>query len=379
MSALPFILLVAATLAWVLIPFVPAIRELARPTDAEPLDAVGHDAGDLTIFAYGFRDYLSRQLPLSATLAPPAPPALQPSEEGGVPRAVGALIGNLGDGTPFMQLAGDAAALRDVEAEDGTIPCVVIAGAALALPGGETFLLELLARDAFQGGVGAVYRAVLGERDVSLGERSEVLRWVHAEGDLRVGGGSALDGRASAVGELVMGPGVTFRRVRAARVVAGGTHGSGGDIRSLPPTLPAVVTGTVKLPPGSRRERGHTRIMGDFAIPSGGALVGALVVMGHLTVGEGARIGGSVKVHGDCTLGADVVVDGAIVSRGSVTTGSQCHVRGSIAAERGVTVGGGSWIGGPETPASVSAEDVVLMGGTQVFGAVTARQGGRVG
>lgn len=377
MSALPFFLLVAATLAWVLLPLVPAIRELMRPTDAEPLDAVGYDAGDLTIFAYGFRDYLSRQLPPSATLAPPA---LQPSGEGEAPRGAGALlIGNLGDGTPFVQLAGDAAALRDVEADDGTIPCVVIAGAALALPGGETFLLEVLARDTFQGGVGAVYRAVLGERDVSLGERSEVLRWVHAEGDLRVGGGSALDGRASAVGELVMGPGVTFRRVRAARIVAGDAHGSGDDMRSDPPTFPAVVTGTVKLPPGTRRERGHTRIVGDFAIPSGGALVGALVVMGHLTVGEGARIGGSVKVHGDCALGADVVVDGTIVSRGSVTTGGQCHVRGSIAAERSVTVGGGSWIGGPDAPASVSAEAVVLMGGAQVFGAVTARQEGRVG
>lgn len=388
MNVLPFLLLVAATAGWVLLPLVPAIRELVRPTDAEPLDAVGHDAGDLTIFADGFRDYLARQLPPSAWLPPSvlrppgegeegrAPEGVGAAGAGGVPGGAGALVGSLGDGTPFVQLTGDATALRDVEAADGMIPRVVIASGALATPGGETFLLELLARDTFRGGAGAVYRAVLGERDVSLGDRSEVLRWAHAAGDLRVGRGSALHGRASAVGRLLMGPGVTFRRVRATRVVA--WDGGGDDVLSDPPTIPAIVTGTVKLPPGARRERGYTRIAGDLAIPPGGALVGSLVVMGDLTVGDGGRIGGSVKVHGDCTLGDDVLVDGAIVSRGSIVVGAQCHVRGSLVAEREVTVGGGSWIGGPRTPASVSAENVVLMALAQVFGAVTARSGGGV-
>lgn len=385
MTVAPFLLLLAATAGWILLPLLPAIRELVAPTDAEPLNAVGHDAGDLTVFADGFRDYLLRQLPPAALLAPAAAGgsagfAASGSEEAGAPAAPPrALVGALGDGTPFVQLADDAAALREVEHHDGTIPRVVIAARALTLPGGETFLLELLARDTFHGGAGAVYRAVLGEHDVSLGERSEVLRWVHAAGDLRVGSGSALHGRASAVGRLLLGPGVTFRRVRASRVVAGDAGGNDDPVLQDPPTLPPVISGTVKLPAGAKRERGYTRIAGDFTVPPGGVLVGSLVVMGRLTVGDGARIGGSVKTHADCVLGADVVVDGAIVSRGLVSTGARCHVRGSVAAERDVSIGAGSWIGGAKSPASVSAESVVLAAGAQVFGAISARKGARVG
>lgn len=371
MSAVPFLLLLAATAGWILLPLLPAIRELVAPTDAEPLNAVGHDAGDLTVFADGFRDYLSRQLPPSAL------PASAAAGEEAIASPAQALVGVLGDGTPFVQLADDATALREAALEDGSVPWVVIASRPLALPGGETFLLELLARDTFRGGAGAVYRAVLGEHDVSLGERSEVLRWVHAAGDLHVGAGTALHGRASAVGRLVLGPGVTFRRVRAARVAAGDAGGDGA--LPDPPTLPPVIAGTVKLPAGAKRERGYTRIAGDFTIPPGGALAGSLVVMGCLTVGDGARIGGGVKVHGDCTLGAEVVVDGSIVSRGAVALGAHCHVRGSVAAERDVTIGNGSWVGDPKSPASVSAETVVLASGAQVFGAISARRGARAG
>lgn len=392
MTVAPFLLLLAATAGWILLPLLPAIRELVAPTDAEPLNAVGHDAGDLTVFADGFRDYLLRQLPPSALQSPSAllaAPAAESGaagvtagggEEAGLPTATPhALIGTLGDGTPFVQLADDATALREVEHTDGTIPRVVIAARALALPGGETFLLELLAREAFQGGAGAVYRAVLGEHDVSLGERSEVLRWAHAAGDLRVGRGSMLHGRASAVGRLLLGPGVTFRRVRATRVVAGDVGENDAPPLHDPPTLPPVISGTVKLPAGAKRERGYTRIAGDFTVPPGGVLVGSLVVMGRLTVGDGARIGGSVKTHADCVLGADVVVDGTIVSRGLVSTGAHCHVRGSVVAERDASIGAGSWVGEAKHPASVSAESVVLAAGAQVFGAVSARKGARVG
>ncbi len=379
MTVAPFLLLAAVTAAWVILPLIPALRELFLPTDAEPLNAVGHDAGDLTIFADGFREYLSRQLPAAALLASPAE-AAQPSDAQALVPAgerQRALVGTLGDGTPFVQLADDAAALDEVAHRDGVIPRVVIAARPLALPGGETFLLELLARETLRGGSGAVYRAVLGERDISLGERSEVLRWIHAAGDLRVGGGSALHGRASATGRLLLHPGVTFRRVRAARVVAvDATGGIDGAIED-PPIHPPLVSGTVKLPAGARREPGYTRIAGDLLVPSGGAIVGSLVVHGRLTVGDGARIGGSVKTHGDCTLGDDVVIDGSVVSRGSVVTGARCHVSGSIAAERDVVIGIGCWVGGPKAPASVVAESMVLSAGAQVFGAISARKGGR--
>lgn len=365
MNLLPFLALLTVTAAWTMLPLLPALGELLRPTDAEPLDAVGQDAGDLTVFADGFREYLGQQL---AAPSSPAP-------DGGAGALVAAdRTGTLADGTPFVQLA-DAAALATVARDDGAIPSLVITTAPLTLAGGEAFLLECHARETLRGGADAVYRALLGERDLWLGARSKVLRWVHAVGELRVDRGSLLYGRASALGTLVMAPNVVFQRVRAARVVAGDVH---RDLPADPPQRPPLIQGTVRLPAGARRERGYTRIAGDLELPSGGTLVGSVVVTGRLIVGEGGRIGGNVKVHGDCHLHDDVVIDGALVSRRSVRLGHRCHVRGPVVAERAAEIGAGSSVGDAAHPASVSADVVELRPGAQVFGAVTARQRGTV-
>ena len=348
MNAAFFALLLAATALWIILPLVPAIGEVLRPTDAAPLNAVGSDSGDLTVFADGFRDYLARQLPLALLDRPHAE-----------------YTGRLSDGTPFLQVGERSAFLREA-ANEGTISSLVVTTTPTTLPGGEVFLLDLLARETMHGGADAVYRAVLAEMDLSLGERSSVLRWVHAAGNLSIGRASVLFGRASALGDVRLHQGVTFRRVRAARVIAGAAQ------PGAPRMLPSVVQGTVKFPAGTTRERTYTRITGDFTVPSGGAVLGSLVVTGTLTVERGARIGGSVKTHRDCVLEGDVVIDGSLVSRRDVTTGDGCAIGGSLVAERAATLGAGTTVGTPTSQASVAAERITLHDGVQVFGAVTA-------
>ena len=375
MNVGPFLVVLGAAAGWIVLPVLPALRELWRPTDAEPLDAVGQDAGDLTVFADGFREYMSRALP---------PGAPGPRPESG-PQSDPATSGVLADGTPFVQLADDPAPLAAARRADGTVPCVVITTRPLVLGGGDTFLLECHARDVVRGGEGNTYRALLGERDVTLGAGSVVLRWVHAVGDLRLGSECVVYGRASSGRRLVMAPGVWFRRVRAARVAALPFDETSDVVEASlaerlvdPPPLPPVVSGTVRLPATARRERGYTRVAGDLIVPAGGALVGAFVVAGRLTLEDGARIGGHVKVHGDCVLGEDAVVDGAVVSRRSIVLGARAHVRGPVVAERDVSLGEGSWVGSPTAPASVAGDVVTLRHGAQVYGAVSARAEGRV-
>jgi hypothetical protein len=244
----------------------------------------------------------------------------------------------------------------------------VLATAAISLPGGETFLKEVHASERLEGGEGAVYRAVLAERDLSLGARSTVMRWAHAEGDFDVGDGSMLHGRASAGGLMRLGHDVTFRRLRA-RCIA--TTGAG----PVPPeAAPPLLTGTAKFPERTRRERGYIRVSEDLDIPDGASVVGALVVAGKLTLGKGARIAGSVKAHGDVVAADDLIVDGAIVSRGAIHLGRGAIVAGPIIAELGVLLGPDCTIGHPETPSSVVAPHIVLDAGVRVFGAITARE-----
>lgn len=361
MSAFAFAIVLGVTALWVLLPLIPALRELMRPTDAEPLQAVGHDAGELPVFARGFRDYLARQLP-AATIAGPALPASALP----VTRSNG--VAALSDGTSFVELDGASERLREVTRADGAVPHVIVTTAPMTFPGGETFLLEVLARDTLTGGPGAVYRALLAERNASLGERTTVLRWVHAEGDLRVGADSTLYGRASAGGTMRLEAGVTFQRVRAERVVTGVAELS-------TPVAPApLLTGTAKFPEHTRRERTFTRVDGDFTLASGTSVLGSLLVTGTLRIEDGARIAGSVKSHGDCVVGDDVTVDGAVIARGSVSVGSRCALGGPVISENDAFLGEGSAIGRPDLPASLVAQNITLASGSQVFGAVSARE-----
>ena len=340
---------------WVLLPLVPALRELLRPTDAFPLDAVGRDSGGLTVFAEGFREYLRRTLPADAES-----------------REAAGSAGALSDGTPYVQLTESMEPLRAVTRVDGVIPCVVLADAPVSTTGGETFMLEVLARRPWSGGSDTVYRALLAEEGATLGERSTVLRWVHVEGDLFVGRESLLDGRASATGVLYLEPGVQFRRVMAAPVVAGRVA------TELPPALAPVMNGTAKHPLGARRERGFTRIDGDYNVPRGATVFGSLVVMGNLTLEAGARVGGSIKSHGDCILHEGALVDGSLVSRGRVVIGSKCRISGSLVAEKDARIGPMSSVGSLSSSASLTAWSIELHEGAQVFGAVTARDTARV-
>jgi predicted acyltransferase (DUF342 family) len=354
-SALLFAVLLLGTAAWFLLPLTPALKELFRPSDAEPLTMVGQDSGDLMIFAEGFRNYLRSQVPEVVST--------------GVMKSGAA--DHLPDGTPFVHVNGRPEVLQEAADAQRLISQLVLASGPVQLPGGETFLLELYARDTFTGGPGAVYRAILGESDVRIGEGSTVLRWVHAEHNLTIGDGSHLSSRASAVGEMRLGEGVRFSRVRATRIIVGGEN-------PLPPEIPApLLAGTIKMPRSARQERGFIRVVGDLSIPPGASVLGTLVVRGTLRLGANARISGSAKVHGACHLETGAMVDGSLVCRSDIDLAKDCRVVGPVVADGDVRLGEGCSVGVPGHPASVVGADVVCETGSQIYGAVTARAVGQ--
>ena len=346
-GGLAFTLLLVATAAWMVLPLLPAIRELLHPADASPLRQVGQDAGDLGVFAERFRQYVTAALPEA------------PADSG-----------TFADGTPYVRLNGHPETLGGLALADGSVHRLVVASGPVQFAGGETFALEVYAQDRFSGGPRAAYRALRIEGDGELGVESQILRWAHADGHLLVGPGSSLSGRTTAGGTIRLLGGVRFSRLRATRVIAGDREPA-----ALPPR-PAVTTSTMKLPRTARQERGFIRVEGDLDLPSGATLVGTLVVTGVLRIGAGAQVVGDVKAHGTCHVGDDAVVDGAIVSRTDVILGGGARVVGPVVAEEHCTIGTMATIGRPEIPSSVAARNIVMHDGAQVFGAVSAQESG---
>lgn len=344
-------LLLLGTLLWFLLPLLPALRELFRPTDIMPLQVVGRDAGDVALFARGFQAYITRQLERLPTDA---------DDE---------LLGKLPDGTPFVRARRLAAPLAAEAAREAGLDRVVVLTGPASLAGGETFVREMYAKAALAAGPGSIYRALLGDAGLTLGPSSTVLRWVHARGELLVGDGSLLAGRASSDQVIRLGSSVAFDRLAAPRIVVAGG--------SAVPEIAAVPAAPLDLPVDRSHQVGdHVRIEGDLVIPAGAVVGGHLVVTGTLSIGPGARLTGNVKAHGAVEIGSGAVLEGAIVSRSRVTTGLRARVAGPVVAEAEVTVGAGTVIGNPQRPTSLACPRVVLGEGVTVHGLITATVGG---
>jgi predicted acyltransferase (DUF342 family) len=214
-----------------------------------------------------------------------------------------------------------------------------------------------------------VFRAVYAERDLSLGDGSQVLRWTHATGSLLVGAHSTLHGRVSSDRSVRLGNQVTFERIGAPVISAGAAQ--------EPPPPPPSPPQAWRLPKDARRIGDHVRIDGDLKIPEGVLVTDHLVVTGRLTIGLGAIVAGSLKAHRDIELGDEVQVRGSAVSRTRITLGRFAWIAGPTIAEQRVVLGGNAVIGSPGSPATVVATEIELDQGATVYGQISAMRSAR--
>jgi cytoskeletal protein CcmA (bactofilin family) len=350
-EGLAFLLLLLGCLAWLLLPLAPALRELLRPTDAAPLAMVGQDAGDLTFFADRFRAYLREQL--------------------GERHADGALApnGRLPDGTPWVRAGSD-----QVPRTPSHVDALVLADPGAVLPPDGVYAMEVYARGELTCGARSIVRALLSDAECRMGDEVDVLRWVHADGVLRIGSGSTLHGRGTSDAAIHLGAGVRFARLRAPRIAALNTAAAEAPHRIGSSGVSEPLTRFD--PPGAvRLGDGRLRVDGSLHVPARSTVAEHLVVRGDLHVGPGARLDGAIKAHGSVTLAEGAVVRGAVVARLDVHAQRGVWVAGAVIAERAVILSADVVVGSPAQPTTVAAPCVRLEPGAVVYGAVTTEDG----
>jgi predicted acyltransferase (DUF342 family) len=342
--AITFSLLVLALVAWMAIPLVPAFMELLRPRDASPLEAVGNDAGNLTYFAESFTTRMTRE-GLLGTMIPP----------------------RLSDGTPVRSHTSAQPLARQREAYED----IVVFMDTEPVPDDITLGGEALARLTMRGGRNVTYRALLGQRDILLGERSTVLRWIHAHGRLDVGNGSKLFGRATADRDIILGDKVLFDRLEATvvRVTAAETPES--------PPMPTAEY-EVFLVPSDAVEMGprYWKTAEDLCVPPGSALLGTAITTGSIVISEGARVSGSLKAHGEILVRAGAVVQGALTAWDRIVIEAGARVSGPVISETLVEIQA-AIVGSATKRATITAPSIRLYPGATVYGAVMAGEDGR--
>lgn len=339
---LVFTLVLVGTIGWIMIPFVPAMIELIRPKDASPLNAVGQDSGQLTYFATSFTERMKAE-GLLGTSVPP----------------------KLSDGSRVRVHN----AMQPLPIERDPISDVVVIMDDTPLVPGLAIATECLARRTFHGGANSSYRAILGQRDVQLGEGSTVLRWVHANGRLEAAKGTRLLGRATSDREILLETNVQFDRLDAPMVRVGGSGTLETPIMPLAAYTPFVPPNAIAL------AGGYWRVSGNLVIPGDTSVAGSIIVRGNVVVSEGARVEGSIKAHGTMHIKSRAVVMGSLSARERIVIEDGARLSGPVISEKSIIVGA-AVVGIASKRTTVTAPRVELRSGATIYGAVMSADGG---
>jgi cytoskeletal protein CcmA (bactofilin family) len=350
-SLLAIAVLALAAAALFLLPLIPAMVELRRKTDAQPLSVIQQHTGEIRFFADSFRGYIKELAPVL-------------TEAGHSGKA---LAGSLPDATQYLVLGSGREALRlPLTEADELCPVLPAAGVDLSLPPDTTFSKDIYAGGRFAGGTKNKYRAILGEKAVHLGAESSVMRWVHAVGEFTADPACELHGRVSSDCGIQLSRDCTFQRLNAPRIEFG-----------LEPTPELGETMEFKTP-GSSKAPQRLLHDGDFEIAAGEIFRGNLVVRGTLRVGPGARVWGSVKGDEAVVIESGARVEGSLVSANTMRIGASCAIHGPVIAEKLIFLEKGARCGTAQTPTTVSAPWIEVEEGVAVFGTLWARELGQV-
>jgi hypothetical protein len=355
--------LMVVTLALLALPVTPALYELLKRADASPLPTSRHD-GRVENFAQAFR---ARVAPWRAELerCRTTGEVLRQSEGG----MTVLLVGNdQFDFSPRLTHGADA----------------VLSAGALSVPPNCVLRADIASDAGLVLGERASVRAAVAGTDIELGPGSTVLRWIHANHNLRLRARSTVSGRLSAGKTIRLETGASFQHMHAPEIVtlglAEGPEPATGDLGPHDPGgNDSAATGdgpNTKVDTFASRPR--LRIEGDFALAPGETLDANLVVTGDLRLGRGARFLGAAKSYGDVVLAEDASVLGPIVSQSTVRIGPGCFVSGPILAENEVLAACRSRVGEPDRLTTVSARSIKLAAGCQLHGTVWARVRGSV-
>ena len=330
-------------LGWIGLPLLPAILELRRKSDAEPLRVVRRSEVDIRHFARGFREFLDKHF---------ADQLIECREKGEV------INGTLTDGTPFTVLPEGREPAPNPEQN------LTITLGNLHLPAEKVFPLEIYSDGSIHAGAGSSFRAVLAEQSMYLSEGCTAFRWLHAGSELHADQDCRLYGRVSADRLIRLGDRCRFERLNAPRIEFG------------------------KREPAPRAETGgalvdldrHPRLR-DFSagrylfnrkleIPAGGRVEADLVVAGDLKIGDWAHIYGNLKAHGDLEIGVGVRIEGSVISGHNIHLGEGCVLDGPIVAEHKAVIGDNCTLGSSEHPTTLSARGLKIGSGVVAHGTV---------
>jgi len=363
------VILILVTIGLFILPLVPAIAELTRPTDIAPLRVVQAYDNNPMHFAEGFQGYINKHFADAKEVD-------EHSE------------GTLPDGTNYHKVGADG----HLNMASKTTDKLFFSRYALTLPDDRTFESEIYSQASLVTGIGSHFRALFGGQSLVIGEGSTVWRWAHSDGDIVVGKNAMLNGRVTSRETMTLGVGTHFERLHAAKIMCGTELG--------PVAVPQIERIVLEELEGVKTKAGRRSLLeGDLNFPAGHSFDGDIVAGSTAIIGDNVYIKGNIKsnalndlahyLHSTgvadehkgsarCEIGDYVQIDGAVISTHDLYIGRHCRILGPVIAENLLVIRSGTIIGTAEHPCTVTAPEIIIESGCMVYGSLWAAEQGVV-
>ncbi len=323
-------------------PFLPAILEMIRKKDADPLFISSNYSKDPRYFGKSYKQIINRAIAGLPAASQLSDVMLSKKESIQITQSIS---------IPGSQ---EYAHLLFVQGD-------------LTSGAGVHFKKEVYVAGDSDTGPDNIFRVLAAEGNVTLGEATRFERWLDAEGDLAAGANCHLGISAACGGSLRLGKGCSFRRLYGMPVATGEIRRP-PDIDS-PDTQPAGPSG----PASSLIRKTASRIEPESI------LYGNIVFLHDVHIGRHCVAHGSIKCYGDITLEEHVTIHGNIFADGSIIIGRGAVISGHIFSQNETLVSEDSVISRPEVIKSVlGKKSVRLSPNVTIYGYISTEGEGTV-
>jgi len=321
------------------LPFVPGAREIKRKDDAAPLFINMNYCKDPRYFAASFRKIILKAI----GDVPTGIHAVTLSKQETVQVSDGPwnVAGSVAENVLFIR--------SDLKSESDT-----------------TFKKEVYAQGNVIIGESNRLQALACDGDLHVLKGTRFLRWLDAEGSVKIDEECYLGISATCRGELSLASKCNFSRLYGYPVVtANNTRHVGNNADQT--------VGDNSALEGIPTER-------DISDMPAHCLKNCNIIAGGpLSIGEHSVIHGHIKSHGKVVTGASVIIMGNLFAEGDIEIGPGSRVLGSVFSQGCITIRHGVTIGSENRIKSiVGKKGISLEGGVQVFGYIVTEGKGIV-
>lgn len=302
-------------LGWFLLPLLPAVRELLRPTDKRALEIYQGNAADALASTKEARDRIAEQ--------------------------------SVVDPVSLLETTGVLVWAQEAGPDQGWIS---------------------LAKRA---------KAVVFPGHKALQRAPSHLQSVHAD-TLEVLPGAAIEPALTADRAVVLHAGAQLRTVQAPVIQVPGRDSAAAvpaywaDIARTVNDQPSTVSGAAW-----EDLQEWWRAFGDARVAADSLVEGDIVASGDVVIEKGARVTGSIKAAGTLHVMARAQIQGDCVAE-HIVIEEQAWVLGSVVAEQSARLQQDAQVGAEQHPSTVVATDIWLREGVSVFGGLAAHRCARV-